>query len=62
MIIERNGVLPQDNRRFTCKKCGSQFIAEGEGKEWFIKPGKYEGTSQYIAYCPICGHEIKEYS
>ena len=33
MIIERSGVLPQDNRRFKCNKCGSQFIAEGEGKE-----------------------------
>ena len=62
MIVEHRGILPQDNRRFKCKECGSQFIAEGEGQEWFIKPGKYVGTEQYIAYCPICVHEVREYN
>ena len=63
MIVEYNAVLPPQNKRFKCNSCGSQWIAEGEGDEWFIKPSKYiDGTEQYISYCPICGAEARLYS
>lgn len=46
---------------FYCEECNYRFCAEGEGLEWFYRPGKYIGTEWYIGYCPICGHEIAEY-
>lgn len=62
MIIERKGILPPDNMRFICHKCNSQWIAQGEGIEYFIKSPKYlDETQQYVAYCPICGAEVRKY-
>lgn len=59
MIIEKRGKIPPPERkRFECRICHTQFIAEGEGKEWF--PHRLQGTEKwyFTAYCPVCGHEV----
>ena len=60
MKIEYNSVLISQNRRFTCNKCESRFIAEGEGVEWFIKNNPKYLPKEVIAYCPICGNECRD--
>lgn len=57
MKIEYNPILPPQNKRFECHKCGSRFIAEGKDKEWFVKNAPAYLPPTYIAYCPICGAE-----
>ena len=59
MKIEYNAVLPPENKRFCCKHCNSRWIAEGEGKEWFIKNTPKYLSETYISYCPICGAETR---
>lgn len=59
MQIEYKGQLPLENKRFECFKCGSRFVAEGEGDEWFVRSTSNTLGKVYIAYCPICGSECR---
>ena len=60
MKIEYDARVPQGARRYTCRKCGSRYLAEKEGIDWFEKNRpKYLGI-EYISYCPCCGTENKQ--
>ena len=61
MKIEYDSRVPQSAKRYTCIKCGSRYIAEEEGIDWFERDRKYFGK-EYISYCPICGHCNKQLS
>lgn len=56
MKIEYDARVPQGALRYKCEKCGSQYLAEQEGVDWFERDRKYLGK-YYISYCPICGKE-----
>ena len=61
MKIEYDARVPQGAKRYRCKECGSQYIAEEEGLDWFERDRGYLGK-EYISYCPICGKENKQYN
>ena len=62
MEVEHIGekALSPQTKRFHCNKCGSQFLATGDGIEWFEKTSPKYMNSTYIAYCPICRAEVKK--
>lgn len=60
MKIEYNPALPPQNRRFTCHKCQTIYIAEGEGQDWFIRNTPKYLPPVVISYCPVCGTENRE--
>ena len=60
MKVEYDSRVPQGAIRVTCRECGSRYIAEEEGVDWFERPRpKYLGN-QIVSYCPICGAENRE--
>ena len=58
MKIEYNAVLPPENKRFQCRKCGSRFIAEKD--EWEVEQEHSYLPPTYVSFCPICGEKVKQ--
>ena len=60
MKIEYDARVPAGAKRFKCERCGSQYLAEEEGIDWFEKNRPKYLDVEYISYCPICGKENKQ--
>lgn len=52
MLITKRGEKLHDYRKFKCPTCGTEMIADAEGRDCAILNGK-EYTS-----CPICGYTL----
>ena len=58
MKIIKDGVIPDETKRFVCSKCGCVFDAsKGEYRENFYCGQILEGFS---CKCPTCGEDVSK--